>query len=180
VQPLKEAIQHLQANDTEQLNKTILGGFITKWFSFFKCETCTFLLEPLETHGLWDGKKVFGTLPAKPDYNGPVAVLTRATVRINKLKYFWQNVAPVASQMATAKGFIYSAGVGEIPWIKQATFSVWNSKDDMKAFAYGMKIHADVIKKTRKQNWYSEDMFTRFNIIKTFGSIGGSNPMEDI
>ena len=180
MQPIDAAVQNLPADAAEQFNNSILGRFITNWFSFFKCETCSFLLNPIESHGLWDGKKVFGILPAKSDFTGPVAVLTRATIRINKLKYFWQNVAPVASQMATAKGFIYSAGVGEIPWIKQATFSVWQSKEDMKAFAYGMKIHADVIKKTRKQNWYSEDMFTRFSIIKVFGSIRGTNPMENL
>lgn len=159
--------------------KEILGGFIAKWFSFFKCETYTLLLDPIESHGLWDGKKAFGVLPAKTEYEGPIAVLTRATIRLGKLKYFWQNVAPVAAGMLTAKGFMFSAGVGEIPWIKQATFSVWNSKEDMKAFAYGMKAHKEVIQKTRKENWYSEDMFTRFRIIKTIGSIRGGNPLED-
>ena len=150
----------------------ILGKFICKWFSFFKCETGTFLLEPLESHGIWDGKKVFGDLPAKNDHNGIIAVLTRATIRVNKLKYFWQNVAPVAKKMENAKGFLFSAGIGEIPWIKQATFSVWQSKEDMKNFAYGMREHSDVIKKTRKQDWYSEEMFTRFKIIHTSGNLG--------
>ncbi len=155
---------------TEDFNKIILGNFISKWFAFFGCKTFSFLLEPIEGHGTWDGKKVFGDLPAKSGYEGKLAVLTRATIRLKKLKFFWQNVAPVASRMNTAKGFLYSAGIGEIPWIKQATFSVWQSKNDMKDFAYGMKEHAEVIEKTRKQNWYSEDMFTRFKIIKTVGA----------
>lgn len=34
----------------------------------------------------------------------------------------------------------------------------------MKKFAYRMPKHKAVIQKTRKQNWYSEDMFTRFTI----------------
>jgi hypothetical protein len=92
-------------------------------------------------------------------------VLTRATIRLNKLKYFWQNVAPVANAMSTAEGFITSYGVGEIPWIKQATFSIWENKKAMQNFAYGMKVHAEVIKKTKKQNWYSEEMFTRFRVM---------------
>jgi len=33
-------------------------------------------------------------------------------------------------------------------------------------FAYKSKDHSDIIKKTRKRNWYSEDMFTRFIIKK--------------
>lgn len=163
-----------------EINEIILGKFIAKWFSFFKCETYTLLLDPIESHGLWDGKKAFGDLPAKSEYEGPIAVLTRATIRPGKLKYFWQNVAPVAAGMITAKGFMFSAGVGEIPWIKQATFSVWHSKEDMKAFAYGMKAHKEVIQKTRKENWYSEDMFTRFRIIKSIGTLRGKNPLGDL
>ncbi len=156
----------------------LLGQFISRWFSLFNCETYTLLLEPLESHGYWNGKKVFGNLPTKNDHEGKIAVLTRATIRLNKLKYFWSNVAPVANRMATAKGFLFSAGVGEIPWIKQATFSVWQSKEDMKAFAYGMKEHAEVIKKTRRQDWYSEEMFTRFKILQTFGSLHQQDPLN--
>lgn len=178
--PLIQNANNHSATNQLAMNTKVLGSFIAHWFSFFKCETYTILLEPIEGHGLWDGKKVFGDLPPKTNFEGPVAVLTRATIRLNKLKYFWQNVAPVAVRMNNAKGLLFSAGVGEIPWIKQATFSVWQSKEDMKAFAYGMKEHAAVIQKTRKQNWYSEDMFTRFSIIKTFGTIRGKNPLEDL
>ena len=154
-----------------ELNKKLYGFFISKWFTLFKCKSITFLLEPIESHGVWDGKKVFGELPAKSDYEGQIAILTRATIRINKLKFFWQNVAPVADKMRNAKGFVQSFGIGEIPWIKQATFSIWQSKADMKAFAYGLKEHQEVIQKTRQQQWYSEDMFTRFKILKTVGTL---------
>ncbi len=155
-----------------ELNKKLYGFFIAKWFTVFNCKNMTLLLEPIEGHGCWDGKKVFGELPSKSDYEGQIAILTRATIHINKLKFFWQNVAPVAATMRNAKGFIQSFGIGEIPWIKQATFSIWQSKADMKAFAYGMKEHQEVIQKTRQQQWYSEDMFTRFKILKTVGSLG--------
>jgi heme-degrading monooxygenase HmoA len=155
-------------NDIKENNfdiKKLYGSFIAKWISFFNCQTTIHLLEPIESHGFWDGKKTFGNLPAKSDYEGKIAVLTRATIRLSKLKFFWQNVAPVAAMMLTAKGFITSYGVGEIPWIKQATFSIWESKAAMKDFAYNSATHAEVIKKTRQQKWYSEDMFTRFKIL---------------
>ena len=140
------------------------GSFILKWFALFCQKQTIYLLQPIEGHGLWDKKKVFGDLPATTEYEGEIAVLTRATIRLRKLRYFWQNVAPIASQMTTAEGFITSYGVGEIPWIKQATFSIWESKAMMKKFAYRMPEHKAVIHKTRKQDWYSEDMFTRFVI----------------
>lgn len=171
------AILTVQTQDADKPATSILGSFINGWFSFFKCETYHLLLEPLESHGSWDGQKPFGDKLQHSSYDGPIAVLTRATIRLNKLKYFWENVAPVAALMGKAKGFQFSVGVGEIPWVKQATFSVWESKEDMKAFAYGMREHAEVIKKTRKQNWYSEEMFTRFRILKTSGSIRGVDPL---
>jgi hypothetical protein len=77
-------------------------------------------------------------------------------------------VAPIAAKMKEAKGYQFSVGIGEVPWVKQATFSVWESLDEMKNFAYSMKEHRDVVKKTRTQNWYSEDMFVRFRILYYF------------
>ena len=34
--------------------------FIQHWWQFFDCEKWTLLLHPLEGHGYWDGKQVFG------------------------------------------------------------------------------------------------------------------------
>ena len=140
-------------------------SFIQKYWKLFGCTATTFILEPIEGHGLWDGKEVFGTLPKQTAYEGEIAVLTRATIRLKKLKNFWSNVNAVASQMAGAEGFITSYGIGEVPLIKQATFSIWQSKEHMKNFAYKMKDHADVIRKTHKENWYSEEMFVRFKVL---------------
>lgn len=172
---------HDDAFNTTSINSTIkniYGKFISNWIDFFSKETITFFLEPIAGHGLWDKKKVFGNLDNKTVHTGKIATLTRATIRLSKLKFFWKNVAPVANKINTAKGFIFSAGIGEIPWIKQATFSVWESAEDMKAFAYSMKEHSDVIKMTRQQQWYSEDMFVRFRILSVSGSLNGINPLE--
>ncbi len=155
------------------------GNFITKWFKIFRCEVFTIYLEPKEGHGKWDGKEPFGILNTYRLENEQVATLTRATIRINKLKYFWNNVAPVAAKMNKAEGFLFSAGVGEFPWIKQATFSVWQSKEHMIQFAYKMKEHSEVIKRTREQKWYSEEMFVRFSIIKSEGTLRGVNPLKN-
>jgi hypothetical protein len=144
---------------------TTPGSFILGYWKFCRCTRTTFILEPIEGHGLWDGKEAFGPLPKQTDYDGEIAILTRATIRLNRLKNFWSHVDGVASQMATAKGFITSYGIGEVPFIKQATFSIWQSKEHMKNFAYKMKDHAEVIRKTHKEQWYSEEMFVRFKVL---------------
>lgn len=173
---------HNALTETEAFNaaghiNNLYGSFINKWLHFFNCETWTIFLEPLEGHGKWDGQHPFGTLAKQTNYNGLVATLTRATIRLNKLKAFWQNVAGAANEMAGAKGFVTSVGIGEMPYIKQATFSIWESKDDMKAFAYQMHQHTAIIQKTRKENWYSEDMFVRFKPLKIIGTINGNDPL---
>jgi uncharacterized protein DUF3291 len=146
-----------------------IPSFIKTYLKFFRCDVKQFIMQPVEGHGLWDGKKVFGELSKQNNYNGTIAVLTRATIRINRLKNFWKNVDAVANKMKTAPGFILSYGIGEVPWIKQATFSVWQNKESMKAFAYNMQQHTDVIKKTRKEKWYKEEMFVRFSILSVKG-----------
>jgi hypothetical protein len=143
--------------------------FINKYYKFFHCDVKEFLLEPIEGHGLWNGKKIFGNLLKQADYNGTIAVLTRATIKLNRLNNFWRNVDSVANKMPSAKGLIISYGIGEMPWIKQATFSVWESKEAMKNFAYSMQEHTDVIRKTRSENWYKEEMFVRFKILSVKG-----------
>jgi heme-degrading monooxygenase HmoA len=151
---------------------------LSLYWRFFGCEKWELQLTPIEGHGLWDGKEVFGNLPRKTDYEGPIAVLTRATIRLNKLHRFWKYVDPVASQMATAKGFITSVGIGEVPWIKQATFSIWESKEAMKTFAYALPEHAEVIRKTHTENWYSEELFVRFKIEQSTGNLNGKLPFQ--
>lgn len=175
---LDSGISTVELSPDFQNTKTLYGKFIAGWWKLFGCETWTLLLEPLEGHGFWDGKQPFGQLPKTSDYEGPVGILTRATIRLSKLSRFWSNVTAVANRMAGAKGFIGSVGIGEIPWIKQATFSLWESKDSMKLFAYQMQEHAAVINKTRKENWYSEEMFIRFKPIASFGSLNGVDPLK--
>jgi hypothetical protein len=168
----------LNEKEHQILLDQIYGSFIPYWWKFWSCEIWTIILKPIEGHGRWDGKEVFGTLSKNTDYEGSIAVLTRATIRFNKMKSFWSNVAPVAQKMNHLEGFIGSYGIGEIPWIKQATFSLWESKIAMRNFAYKMQEHASVIQKTKKEDWYSEEMFVRFIPLASYGTLHGIDPLK--
>jgi hypothetical protein len=172
----KEHSKLIMADDITPL----LPVFIKQYHSLFNCEVFSLLLQPIEGHGTWNNKTCFGQLPKQTEYEGLIGVLTRADIRYNKLKRFWSHVDAVALQMNTAKGFITSVGMGELPWIKGATFSIWKSKAAMKQFAYGMKTHADVVVKTKKENWYSEEMFVRFIPLKSWGSLHRKKPLTGI
>jgi heme-degrading monooxygenase HmoA len=153
------------------LMRQLYGSFIATYWKLFRCKTITYILDPIEGHGLWSGQKPFGELPRKTDYEGKIAVLTRATIRRKKLDRFWSHVEGVAQQMSSAAGFITSYGIGEMPYIRQATFSIWESKEAMRKFAYKLPEHAEVVKKTHAENWYSEDLFVRFKILHQQGNL---------
>lgn len=162
--------------DEDDFRKFQNSSFIAKWWQKFTTEQWTVLCEPVEAHGKWDGKEPFGK-PKIKGHEGMVGVLTRATIRPSKLKNFWTNVPKVSAIMNSSQGFITSVGIGEAPFIRQATFSVWNSLEDVKKFAYRDKEHADVVKLTRSEDWYSEELFARFRIISSEGTLMGKNPV---
>jgi hypothetical protein len=173
-----QVIAQLNEKDHQKILVQFYGSFISNWWSFWNCEIWTIVLNPIEGHGLWDGKEVFGNLSKQTDYEGNIAILTRATIRFKKMKSFWSNVASVADKMNNLDGFIGSYGIGEIPWKKQATFSIWESKLAMRNFAYKMQAHATVIQKTKKEDWYSEEMFVRFIPMASYGSLRGIDPLK--
>jgi len=166
-------------DNREDFDRFNSGSFITRWWDMFTYERWTLLCSPLQSHGKWDGKEPFGNPDIKA-HTGPIAVLTRATIRIKRLKNFWANVDGVAKIMRDARGFITSFGIGEAPLYRQATFSIWQSIDDVKAFAYASKEHAEVIKKTRVEKWYSEELFARFIPVASFGTINGKDPLKGL
>lgn len=155
------------------------NSFVAKWWSRFAHETYTILLSPLSSKGTWDGQQPFK--PDQPNETiGPVAVLTRATIRFSKLKRFWSHVDQAAQDMQGSPGYIISFGVGEAPVVKQATFSVWTSMDAMMEYAYGSANHREVIKKTREENWYLEELFARFKVISASGTLNGVDPLSEL
>ncbi|MDB5144495.1 MAG: hypothetical protein JWQ66_3208 [Mucilaginibacter sp.] len=166
-------------DNREDFERFYERSFIAKWWNTFGVEKWTILCEPLQSHGKWDGKEPFGN-PNITGYNGPIAILTRATVRMNRLKNFWANVDDVSDLMRKSPGYITSLGIGERPLYRQATFSVWNSLDNVKAFAYGSREHAEVIKKTRDEGWYSEELFARFKPVAVSGTLNNADPLNGL
>ena len=128
-------------------------------------------LNTVKAHGKWHGEQPF---PVHHIYqDGPLAVMTRARIRTKKLVEFWRHV-PVASKSLTEnKEVLFSKGVGELPWVEQATFSLWPSKESMFRYAYEGDKHRKIIERTRKRKWYSEELFVEFvpKIIENDGFI---------
>lgn len=145
---------------------------VFKYIKKYSSDNFTIFLQPIQSHGLWDKKNPFeANIKENFENNESIVVLTRASIRMHKAADFWRNVPAIAQNFAQHEGFLYSIGVGEMPFFKQATLSIWQNEAFMKAFAYKKKEHAEVIKKTRSQQWYSEELFARFRLIGHTGNV---------
>lgn len=140
-------------------------------------EIWTVYLAPVQAHGRWSGENPFQPL-AERRVDGPIAVLTRATIRWQKLLPFWRAVPASSAALARAPGLLASIGVGEAPFVRQATFSLWRSEADVKAFAYRNDVHRTVIQRTRAERWYAEELFARFVPIGSTGQWNGVDPLK--
>jgi hypothetical protein len=132
----------------------------------------TIKMMSVKSHGLWSGQNPFPEHEfRKVDSELPVAVITRATLRPSRLLNFWKSVPTASAAIEKAQGVRYFKGIGEWPFVQQATLSLWDSFEAVKQFAYRDQNHAAIIKKTRSQNWYSEDLFARFQVLSDTGFI---------
>jgi hypothetical protein len=156
---------HFTGDAGQPIADKLLGKFILGWLKLFKASVRYFHLEPYAGHGSWDKQTFISQRKPSEEPIGRIAVLTRATIRLSRLIAFWKAVPSTSFQLDQHPGFVFSIGVGEVPLTKQATFSIWESEAHMKSYAYKMRAHQDVIKRTRDERWYSEEMFLRFRLL---------------
>ena len=127
------------------------------------------VLEPISSHGQWAGKEPF--VASVKDWTGPVAAITRARIKWHQNFRFWSSVPPVTISLKSAPGLMAAIGIGEAPIGLQGTFSLWESSDAIKNFAYKGAAHQKAIADTATYNWYSEELFARFAVKDMRGTI---------
>lgn len=119
------------------------------------------LMHNIKSHGKWSNQNPFKS-SVDFDEEKPLAVITRATIKPRLAYQFWKNVPSVSKSMDNNNDLTFSKGIGEFPLLMQATFSIWSSGKAMMDYAYNNPKHAEMIKKTRELDWYSEELFARF------------------
>jgi hypothetical protein len=131
-----------------------------------------FTAQPIRAHGTWNGVQPFDLDPsAQPALGARLAVLTRASIKRSQAWRFWWNVPSASRHVERHSGLRFAKGVGEYPLIEQATLSLWNSAEELDAFAYQSHQHRPMVQKTRKHGWYSEEMFVRMEVLSMFGEL---------
>ena len=140
-------------------------------------EIYTIFMQPLVSRGTWSGFSDWRPVPERIEGNELICVLTRATLKPKYIFRFFRQIAKVVRDHRERKGLILTQGFSELPFIEQATFSIWENEALMKNFAY-RSAHHDVIKMTRKYNGFREEMYTRMQPIETRGSWNGVDPLK--
>ena len=151
----------------------------TRLFQRYKAmaqEDWTLFLSPESVRGAWSGKTPFEV--SGQTNSGPIAALTRATVRPSRAIRFWRRVPDISSVIGMDQNVLFKIGIGEVPLLHQITFSIWPDTESMAHFARLDGPHARAIKAVRDGQWCSEELYARFRIAGETGSWGGHSPLR--
>ena len=163
----------LQVWESEEAAHTFFNSSdLIQQYSERTDELFTLYMKNISAGGTWVGKNPFEKA-ADLDSTLPIAVITRATIKWNWLIRFWKYVPTSQEPLDENEGLIYTKGIGEIPIVQMATFSLWKNFESVKQFAYNSKQHQEAVRRTRKNEWYREELFARFQPYKSVGTWGG-------
>ena len=138
-------------------------------------EDWSVFLQATSSRGAWSGVSPFDATPASR--TGPIAALTRATVRPHQIARFWKRTPSISDVIGADANVIFKIGIGEVPLMQQVTFSIWPSVEAMAGFARTGP-HAEAIKAVRTEGWFEEELYARFQIVSDMGTWGGASPLE--
>lgn len=141
-------------------------------------EDWTIFLAPTSVRGQWGGATPFH-VSAEPA-PGPLAALTRATVKPRVALKFWGQVPDISRVIGLDQHVAFKIGIGEVPLLHQVTFSIWPDTASMADFARKDGPHARAIRAVRDGQWFREELYARFRILGEFGTWGGDSPLKSL
>ena len=138
-------------------------------------ESWTVYLTPTSARGEWSGQTPFS---AQDDTGqGPIAALTRATIKPSALTQFWGQEPDISKAISADTHVMFKIGIGEIPWLHQVTFSIWPDAASMANFARKDGPHARAIQAVRDGGWFKEELYARFRVLGAEGAWQGADPL---
>ena len=142
-------------------------------------EWATLFLDRARVRGAWDGRSPFDSSTSMAPGQGAVAVLTRATIRPRHVLRFWRHAPGIDLQTAQEPAILFKLGMGEVPGLRQVTFSIWRDAKAMTEFAYRHPAHREAARAAKEGRWFSEDLFARFRLAHAEGAWLG-RPLSDL
>ncbi len=141
-------------------------------------ESWTVFLDPISARGAWSGTAPF--TPQPTSCNGPVAALTRATIRPRAALRFWGHEPDVSRAIGADPNVVFKIGIGELPLFHQITFSIWPDAASMAHFARADGPHARAIRAVREGDWFREELYARFHVAACTGTWNGKRPLDEL
>ncbi|MCH5374085.1 MAG: spheroidene monooxygenase [Planctomycetes bacterium] len=160
--------------DRETAERRLADELLFRRYRARAAETWTLFLATVASRGTWSGRTPFDTDIVA---TGPIATLTRATIRPGAALRFWNRVPDISAVIGADRNVLFKIGIGEVPLFHQVTFSIWPDVQSMTAFARKDGPHARAIKAVREGNWFREELYARFNVLETRGSWAGIDPL---
>ena len=154
----------------DQADRFIEASPVLQAYRAHARECCVLKLRATSCRGTWAGRSILPTRAAPA--GGPVAALTRGSVRPARLWPFWRHSPATQASVATAPGCELAMGLGEAPLLRQATFSLWRDQAAMDAYARS-GAHLQAIRAASAGGHLSESMFVRFVPVAITGSWKG-------
>jgi len=149
------------------------GASIFRRYRARATESWSVFLSPTSSRGHWSNTAPFVPGEAAP---GPLAALTRATIKPGIALRFWKRVPDISAMIGADPNVLFKIGIGEVPLLHQVTFSIWPDEAAMAGFARTGP-HAEAIRAVRSEGWFREELYARFTVHSDIGTWNGASPL---
>ena len=160
--------------DHDAARRAMLGTSVFRAYRDHADEAMTIFMTPASARGKWAGTEPF--VPQDVTLDGPIAAITRATVKPSVALKFWGQEPGVSRAIGADPNVMFKIGIGEVPWMQQVTFSIWPDTRTMGDFARADGPHARAVKAVREGGWFKEELYARFRVDAVEGMWDGVTP----
>jgi spheroidene monooxygenase len=160
--------------DHDAARRAMLGRAIFRSYRHRADEALTIFMTPASARGQWGGTEPF--TPQDITLDGPIAAITRATVKPSVALKFWGQEPDVSRAIGENPDVMFKIGIGEVPWMQQVTYSIWPDTETMANFARADGPHARAIQAVRDGGWFKEELYARFRVDAVEGQWEGVTP----
>lgn len=125
----------------------------------------------------WQGMKLLEGVDRVEAPNAPVAVLTRADIRLSKVPVFWLwTTHPAVTDVREAPGFVAGIAMTERPFVEVATFTLWRTYGDAMNFAYSRRAHQSIVARNDQERIMKAFSAAYFHLYRSAGTWRGQDP----